>query len=161
MIQRTLAWLSGTIPESLMLLFARITLAGVFWRSGRTKVVEGSWLTISDSTYDLFREDYANVPLPPEFAALMSTIAEHAFPLLLVVGLMSRLSALALLGMTMVIQIFVFPEAWWSVHSLWVALALVIIMRGPGRFALDRFIVGQFSVGQNATDLLVARRQPG
>lgn len=151
MIQRILVWLSGTVPESLMLLFVRITLASVFWRSGRTKVVEGSWLTISDSTYDLFREDYANVPLPPEFAALMSTIAEHAFPLLLVVGLMSRLSALALLGMTMVIQIFVFPEAWWSVHSLWVALALVIVVRGPGRIAVDNYVFGR----------LVAGRQPG
>lgn len=151
MIQRILVWLSGTVPESLMLLFVRITLAGVFWRSGRTKVVEGSWLTVSDSTYDLFREDYANVPLPPEFAAVLSTIAEHTFPLLLVLGLMSRLSALALLGMTMVIQVFVFPEAWWSVHSLWAALALVIIVRGPGRIALDHYVLHR----------LVAGRQPG
>ena len=151
MIQRTLTWLSGTVPESLMLLFVRITLAGVFWRSGRTKVVEGSWMTISDSTYDLFREDYANVPLPPDIAAVMSTIAEHTFPLLLVVGLMSRLSALALLGMTMVIQVFVFPEAWWSVHSLWAALALVIIVRGPGRIALDHYV----------RDRLISGRQRG
>ena len=77
------------------------------------------------------------MPLPPELAAPLATFAEHLFPILLVLGLATRLSALALLGMTMVIQIFVFPEAWWSVHSLWVALCLVLVARGGGLFALD------------------------
>jgi putative oxidoreductase len=67
----------------------------------------------------------------------MATVSEHLFPVLLVVGLLTRLSALALLGMTMVIQIFVYPEAWWQAHSLWAAMALVLIVRGAGAISLD------------------------
>ena len=134
---RAASWLAGRLPESLMLLFVRIALAGVFWRSGRSKLNEGSWLTISDTTYELFRTEYAGVPLPPELATLAATGAEHLFPVLLVLGLFTRLSALALLVMTLVIQIFVYPEAWWPVHALWVALALVLIIRGGGLFSVD------------------------
>jgi putative oxidoreductase len=134
---RAVRRLSGALPEGVMLLFVRIALAGVFWRSGRTKLEEGSWLTISDTSYELFRTEYAGVPLPPDLAAVAATGAEHLFPLLLVFGLFTRLSALALLMMTMTIQIFVYPEAWWPVHSLWVALALVLIVRGGGLFSSD------------------------
>jgi putative oxidoreductase len=137
---RAVELISSPWVESLMLLFVRISLAGIFWRSGRTKVVEGSWLTISDTTKYLFQEDYKNVPLPPELAAHLSTYAEHLLPILLVIGLFTRLSALGLIGMTMVIQIFVFPEAWWSVHMIWVALALTLIVRGGGQFSLDAIL---------------------
>jgi putative oxidoreductase len=134
---RFVASLSATWIDAIMLLFVRISLAGIFWRSGRTKVDEGSWLSVSDTAIFLFEEEYKGVPLPPEFAAYMATYAEHLFPVLLVIGLFTRLSALALLGMTMVIQIFVYPEAWWSVHMIWVALALVLIVRGGGSLSLD------------------------
>ena len=123
--------------ESLMLLLTRLGLAGVFWRSARTKVEDGSWMTISDTTYYLFANDYSGVPLPSHFAAVMATVSEHAFPILLVLGLFTRLSALALLGMTMVIQIFVYPAEWWTQHSLWAALALILIVRGGGMISLD------------------------
>lgn len=126
--------------ESLALLATRVALAGIFWRSGRTKVEDGSLLTLSDTTFFLFREEYAGVPLPPELAAHLATFAEHLFPILLVVGLATRLSALALLGMTLVIQIFVYPEAWWTVHVLWVAMALQLITRGPGALSLDHLL---------------------
>ncbi len=128
--------------EAIMLFFVRLSLAGIFWRSGRTKVIEGSWLSISDTTLFQFDDTpFNNVPLlPPEIAAHLTLYAEHLFPVLLVLGLFTRISALALLGMTMVIQIFVFPEAWWQVHSIWVALALVLIVRGGGQFALDRLV---------------------
>lgn len=132
--------LSAPWIDAVMLLFVRISLAGIFWRSGRTKVDEGSWLTVSDTAIFLFEEEYKGVPLPPEFAAYMATYAEHLFPVLLVVGLFTRLSALALLVMTMVIQIFVYPEAWWSVHMIWVALALVLIFRGGGSLSLDQLL---------------------
>jgi putative oxidoreductase len=134
---RVVGFFSSRIPEAVALLATRVALAGIFWRSGRSKVVEGTWLEISDSTRFLFAEEYRGVPLPPELAAPLATWAEHLFPLLLVLGLATRLSALALLGMTMVIQIFVFPEAWWSVHSIWVALCLILIVRGGGLFSLD------------------------
>ncbi len=134
-------WISSRIPEALILLFVRVTLAGIFWRSGRTKIEEGSLFSISDNTYFLFQEEYKSVPLPSDFAAVMATISEHVFPILLVIGLFTRLSATALLGMTIVIQIFVYPDAWWPVHSLWVALALVLILRGGGLFSLDTALV--------------------
>lgn len=134
------ARISGKVPESLMLAFVRVVLAGIFWRSGRTKVVEGSWFQLSDTTYELFRTEYAGVPLPPEFAALMATTAEHLLPALLLVGLFTRLSALGLLGMTLVIQFFVYPDAWWGEHSLWTALALILILRGAGLFSLDAML---------------------
>lgn len=126
--------------ESMVLLLTRIALAGIFWRSGRTKVEEGSLLDISDTTYFLFAEEYKAVPLPSEFAAIMATYAEHLFPILLVLGLATRLSALALLGMTMVIQLFVYPEAWWQVHILWVALAGILAVRGAGILSLDQLM---------------------
>lgn len=123
--------------ESVALLLARLSLAGVFWRSGRSKVVEDSWLQLSDSTRYLFREEYRGVPLPAEWSMYAATYAEHVFPLLLAIGLATRLSALALLVMTLTIQFFVYPQAWWSTHSLWAALALLLISRGAGLLSLD------------------------
>lgn len=132
--------LESKVSEGVALLFLRVAFAGIFWRSGRTKVEEGSWITISDSARFLFSEEYAGVPLPPEFAAVAATGAEHLFPILLVIGLATRLSAVALLIMTLVIQFFVYPDAWWPVHSLWVAMALVLIARGGGLISVDRWL---------------------
>ena len=139
-ITRLYGSLSGDLPEAFMLLFVRLACAGIFWRSGQAKLEEGSW-RISEGTFGLFETEYAGVPLPPHLAAVGATLAEHIFPVLLAIGLASRPAALALLGMTLVIQIFVYPEAWWTVHSIWVALALVVIVRGPGLFVLDALFV--------------------
>jgi putative oxidoreductase len=138
---RAVAAVSSKWIDQVTLLVVRISLAGIFWRSGRTKVDEGSWLSVSDTAKFLFQEEYSAVPLPAEFAANLATYAEHLFPILIVIGLFTRLSALALLGMTMVIQIFVYPEAWWSVHIIWVSLALVLIVRGAGRISVDALLV--------------------
>jgi putative oxidoreductase len=92
----------------------------------------------------LFSTDFSGVPLEPHLAANLSNAAEHIFPLLLVLGLATRLSATALLVMTMAIQIFVFPDAWWPTHSLWVAMALVLITRGAGLFSIDALIAHRF-----------------
>ena len=132
--------ISAPWAESLALLFVRVVLAGIFWRSGQTKVAEGSWFTISDTTWELFRTEYSGVPLPADLAAVLATGAEHLFPILLVLGLFTRGAALALLGMTLVIQIFVYPDAWWTEHSLWTALALVLIVRGGGRLSIDKML---------------------
>ncbi len=132
--------LSGAVFESIALLFTRVALAGVFWRSGRTKVEEGSFLELSDTTYFLFEHEYSGVPLSHEIAAPMATYAEHAFPILLVLGLATRFSALSLLLMTMVIQFFVYPEAWWATHILWVAMAAILVSRGGGLFSLDAIV---------------------
>ena len=135
---RAVALAQAPFTEGAMLLLVRLALAGVFWRSGRSKVVEGSWLEISDTTRFLFETDYSGVPFPPGIAAPMATYAEHLFPILLVLGLATRFSALALLGMTLVIQLFVYPEAWWQVHVLWTALAAVLIVRGGGILSFDQ-----------------------
>ncbi len=116
---RGVAIVSGRFAESVALLLLRVALGGVFWRSGQTKVVEGSFLTIDPNTYD----------------------PEHIFPALLIIGLATRFSAGALLVMTLVIQIFVFPDAWWPVHSLWAAMAAILIVRGGGLFSIDALLV--------------------
>ena len=138
--EKLVAIVSGRFFEAIALLFTRVALAGIFWRSGRTKVEEGSWFDLTDTTYFLFENEYSGVPIPADIAAPMATYAETFFPILLALGLATRFSALALLGMTLVIQFFVFPEAWWSVHLLWVAMAAVLISRGGGIFSADAII---------------------
>lgn len=131
---------ASRISESAALFLLRLALAGVFWRSGQTKVVEGSFLQISPSQYDLFASEFSGLPLDPVFAVPLTTYAEHFFPALLLFGLATRFSAGALLVMTLVIQIFVFPDAWWPVHSLWVAMAAILIVRGGGLFSIDALL---------------------
>lgn len=137
---RAVEAVSGHIPEGVALLMTRVALAGVFWRSGRTKIEDGTLLSISDTTYFLFENEYAGVPLPSDFAAAAATYAEHLFPILLVVGLFTRLSAGALLAMTLVIQLFIYPDAWWQTHILWAAMALILLVRGAGLLSLDRWL---------------------
>jgi putative oxidoreductase len=129
--------LANRIPQSFVSLVARLAVANVFWTSGQTKV--DGFFHVSDNTFYLFAEEYKVPLLPPELAAYLSTIAEHVFPVLLLVGLASRLSALALLGMTVVIQLFVYPTGW-PEHILWATALLVIIARGPGALSLDHLI---------------------
>jgi putative oxidoreductase len=129
--------LSQLITHDLLALGARIAIAAIFFISGRTKV--DGFLSISDTAYTLFREDYKVPLLAPELAAHLATYAEHLFPVLLLLGLFTRLSALALLGMTAVIQIFVYPDAW-PTHLSWAALMLYLIGRGAGTFSLDRVL---------------------
>jgi putative oxidoreductase len=140
---RAVTLVGSRTAEGVALLLTRVALAGVFWRAGRSKVVEGSWFELSDSTRYLFEHDYSAVPLPPELAAPMALMAEHLFPALLLIGLATRFSALALLGMTLVIQAFVYPDAWWATHILWVALAAILIARGGGVVSLDAMIDGR------------------
>lgn len=125
------------VNDSLLSLVARLSIATIFLMSARTKV-EG-FMTISPKTYDLFEMEY-NLPLiSPVLAAQLATYAEHVFPLLLIVGLLTRLSALALLFMTVVIQVFVYPDAW-ATHLSWAGLLLVILGRGAGLVSLDRMM---------------------
>lgn len=140
---RLTAWISSRLPESLALLITRVALAGIFWRSGRTKVEEGTSLTISDTTYFLFEHEYTGLPLPVDLAVPLATYAEHAFPILLVAGLFTRFAALSLLIMTLVIQFFVYPDAWWATHILWVAMAAILVSRGGGLFSLDALLASR------------------
>lgn len=113
---------------------ARAALAGVFLQSGRTKV-EGL-RSATDAAVSLFEDEDRLPLLPPDVAAHLAAYAEHAFPVLLVLGLGTRLSAAALLGMTLVIQLFVYPAAWPTLLS-WATLLLYLVGRGGGRWTLD------------------------
>jgi len=126
------------LPLDLLLLVQRLGIAAIFFQSGRTKV-EG-WFTLSEGTFFLFQNDYALPLIPPVPAAYAATIAEHVFPILLVLGLFTRLSAAALLGMTLVIEVFVYPDAW-PTHLSWAGLLLPLIALGGGRASLDRALL--------------------
>ena len=127
----------AALPPSFLLLVQRLGVAAIFFLSGRTKVT--GWFTITDDAFELFRTEYQLPLLPPEIAAYAATFSEHFFPVLLVLGLFTRYAALALLGMTFVIEIFVYPDAW-PTHLSWAGLLLPIIAMGGGRFSLDRLI---------------------
>lgn len=131
------ARLERAISHDLIALACRAGIAGIFWLSGRTKV-EGLW-TLTDTTFVLFRDDYALPLIPPEWAAYLATGAEHLFPILLVLGLATRLSAAALLGMTAVIQLLVYPAAW-PTHLTWAAALLYLLGRGAGRWSVDAML---------------------
>jgi len=138
------------IPNSLIALLARFSIAAVFWTSGQTKVqglalnfVNGDfalgWPRLSDSALALFQDEYKLPLLPPELAAPMAAFAEHLFPLLLLFGFATRFSALALLVMTVVIQVFVYPDAY-ATHGTWAAVLLYLMARGPGVVSIDHFL---------------------
>ena len=127
--------IEALVGHSLLATAARVGIAAVFFLSGRTKV--DGFLTVNDSATTLFREEYKVPLLPPEFAAHMAAYAEHLLPVLLVLGLATRLSALGLLGMTAVIQVFVYPDAW-PTHLTWAVALLYLAGRGAGSLSLDQ-----------------------
>ena len=139
MIEKTIA-LGEHIPYSLIALVARLSMAAVFWQSGQTKL-EG-W-HVSDNAIYLFREEYKLPLIDPVIAAHLAAFAEHFFPILLVLGLATRFSALALLGMTLVIEIFVYPDAW-PTHGTWAACFLILIAKGAGTWSIDHLIKARY-----------------
>jgi putative oxidoreductase len=146
------------IPNSLIALLARFSIAAVFWNSGQTKIqglvlnfvsgeFELGWPQLSDSALALFEHEYKLPFMPHELAAPMAAFAEHLFPLLLLFGLATRFSALALLGMTVVIQVFVYPGAY-ATHGTWAALLLYLMVRGPGVFSIDHLLAKRQTSGR-------------
>jgi len=122
------------VPESLLLLASRVFPAAIFWQSGRTKV---DGFALNDTAIFLFQEEYRVPLLAPEVAATLAAVGEHVFPVLLVLGLGTRFAALMLIGMTLVIQTFVYPDAW-PTHGVWAAALLWVVAKGPGAWSLDR-----------------------
>ncbi|MCE2483411.1 MAG: DoxX family protein [Alphaproteobacteria bacterium] len=120
------------------LLALRLPVAVVFWRSGRTKVEGWNIFSVNDSQYFLFREEFG-LPLP-ELMAHVTALAEHILPILLVLGLLTRLGALGMLAMTMVIQLGVYPDAWFSAHMFWATILFAVAALGPGPISLDRLL---------------------
>lgn len=123
----------GLLPLSVIQLMARISMAMIFWRSGQAKIA--NW----DLTLKLFANEYKVPVLPPEIAAPMAAAVELSTPVLLVLGLLTRLATLPMIGMTLVIQTFVYPQAWVD-HLTWGVMLLLLLSRGPGVFSLDHLI---------------------
>ena len=142
--------LMSRMPHSLIALLGRFAVAGVFWKSGQTKIegleidiVEGTFQLglprLSESAVDLFRDEYQLPLLPPELGATLAALGEHALPLLILLGLGTRFAALGLLVMTAVIQLLVYPGAW-PTPGVWAAVLLWLMALGPGAVSLDHWL---------------------
>lgn len=141
------------IPNTVVAFIARFSIAAVFWNSGQTKVqgfvvnlVSGEftlgWPSLSDSALALFQDEYKLPFIPPELAAPMAATAEHVLPVLILIGLGTRFAALGLLGMTLVIQLFVYPGAY-ATHGTWAAVLLYLMSRGPGMLSVDHWLASR------------------
>lgn len=124
----------------LALLALRLPVAVVFWRSGQTKVEGWNIFALQPSQAFLFEHEFG-MPFPL-LTAHVTAIAEHVFPIMLVLGLGARFGALGMLAMTAVIQLFVFPGAWFSDHMWWAVTLFAVLALGPGRISLDHLIAG-------------------
>jgi putative oxidoreductase len=149
LIAKVLHWLDA-IPYSLLAIPLRLAVATVFWNSAMTKLA--NW----DTAVALFVDEYKVPLIPPEVAAYMAVSIELSTPVLLVLGLLTRPAAAVLLGMTAVIEIFVYPLAW-PTHVQWAAMLLVLLCRGPGKWSIDEWLrrrlfagIGQGSVESRA-----------
>jgi len=126
--------LAALVPQDLVAPAARFGIGAPFWLPGRTKM-EGV-IAVTDGAIDLFREEFRLPLIDPVVAAHMAAWAETLFPMLLFLGLFTRLSAAALLFMTLVIQVFVYPDAW-PTHLGWAAIFLYLLRHGAGRVSVD------------------------
>lgn len=127
-----------SIPYTLLALPTRLAVATVFWNSGTTKLA--SW----DTTLTLFADEYRVPLLPPDIAASAAATVELTTPVLLILGFLTRPAAAVLLGMTTVIEVFVYPQAW-PTHIQWAAMLLFLLCRGPGKLSLDHLIWRRFA----------------
>jgi putative oxidoreductase len=125
------------VPYTLLALPLRAAIATVFWNSGTAKLA--NW----DTAIALFVDEYQVPLLPPETAATLAATIELTTPVLLVLGLLTRAASLVLLGMTSVIEVFVYPQAW-PTHIQWAAMLLILICRGPGKLSIDHLLWRRF-----------------
>ena len=145
-IIESLNQLCSKIPEDVIALVARVAVGLVFWRSAQTKI-DGStilgqkwqFFNVSDSTFTLFEYEYELPIIPSDIAAYLATYGEFFLGGAIILGLFTRLSAIALLGMTLVIQIFVYPDAW-PTHIMWLVPLLYLIKHGGGKASVDSLI---------------------
>ena len=137
LLRKIIEWLEA-VPYSVLALPLRFGVAWIFWNSAQVKLI--NW----QRTIELFTDEYRVPLLPPEIAANMALAIELTAPVLLVLGLLTRFAVLVLLGMTAVIQTFVYPEAW-PTHLQWSAMMLVLLARGAGALSLDRLLWLRFA----------------
>ena len=137
-LMRLRAWLDS-VPYWVLALPLRFGVAWIFWNSAQVKLI--NW----QRTIELFTDEYRVPLLPPEWAAYMALSIEFVCPVLLVLGLFTRAAVLLMLGMTAVIQTFVYPDAW-PTHLQWTAMMLVLLCRGAGAVSLDHFLWRRYGV---------------
>lgn len=146
------------IPYALVALGLRLAMARVFFLDGQTRVdgpraplnvqdlVQGFELSVvlplqvRPETFNDFLTHYPPLPVPPVLAAYLVSYGEFILPIMLVLGLGTRFAALGLLIMTVLIQIYVVPEALWTAHVFWATILLVLLSRGPGQISIDAII---------------------
>ena len=138
-VRRVIEFLNS-VPYSVLAVPLRLAVATVFWNSGMTKLADWS------AALALFTDEYKVPLLPPEVAAYLAVSVEVSTPVLLVLGLCTRAAALVLLGMTIFIEVFVYPLAW-PTHIQWAAMLLVLLCRGPGKLSLDHPLWRRFGGG--------------
>jgi putative oxidoreductase len=126
------------VPYALLAIPLRLAVATVFWNSGTTKIA--NW----DATLSLFEDEYKLPLIPPDIAAYIGASIELSTPVLLVLGFLTRPAAFILLGMTTIIEVFVYPQAW-PTHIQWAAMLLVLLCRGGGTFSVDYLLKKRFA----------------
>lgn len=128
----------------------------VFFLSGQTKIdgpgVPIQWTTagidvsvtlpaaIRQTTLQLFETQYTDLPMTPVVAAYLFSYAEFVLPICLLLGFATRFAAVGLLALTMLLQIYVTPAMWWSLHVYWVSILMVLVLLGPGAISIDALI---------------------
>ena len=147
--------LCGIVPYALIALGLRFVVARVFFLAGQTKITGpaaslplpglGDFTVtlpaaIKDSTFELFQTQYAGLPMPPTVAAALFTYAEFILPICLILGFATRLSALALLAMTILVQVYVAPQLLWTTHAYLFGILMVLMTLGPGALSVDGLI---------------------
>jgi putative oxidoreductase len=135
---RELLGVANKFPLSIIQLLSRVAVAHVFWNSAQSKLA--SWQT----TQQLFAMEYHVPLLPPDIAAPLATATELTGSILIFFGLLSRVGAVALLGVISIIQLFIYPENWGE-PLVWASLLLLIVFRGPGKISLDHLVSHYFS----------------
>jgi putative oxidoreductase len=125
-------WLAR-FPLSIIQLAGRVGVGAVFFKAGLLKY--RSW----EFTVLLFRDEYQVPLLEPAVAARIAMVQELTIPILLFLGLATRLATIPLLGMILVIQTFVYPNAY-NDHLVWGSILVLLLTRGPGVFSMDYLI---------------------
>jgi putative oxidoreductase len=163
LVHRAIVVVRAIAQPSLTQLVLRFALAVPFWRSGILKW--DGFLQLKDTAVLLFSSEF-QLHLPggpysypaPEVMAFIVGCAEIVFPVLLVLGLATRLAAFALLVMTVVVELTV-PDGW-PVHVTWAAMALGIMAWGPGRLSLDYLIQWWYGPGATTREMSMTAREP-
>jgi putative oxidoreductase len=149
------------VPYALVALALRLVMARVFFLAGQDKIdglvlriqvdfanIGDVWMTlpqhIKETTLQMFAAKYSALPIPTDVTAYLFTYAEFLLPVCLVVGFATRLSALVLLVMSVLMVMYATPETLWTTQVYWIAILAVLVSVGPGALSIDallRYIV--------------------